>query len=121
MRALGYPVARYKFVCFVIGGILAGLAGHLYVLLTGLADPSILDWLHSAQLLMMVIVGGIGTLVGGAIGAFAMILFIDHASEYTEHWKLLIGALVIAITLLARGGIVGMVAALLRRIGVRQV
>ena len=56
---------RYKFVCFVIGGTLAGLAGHLYVLLTGLADPSILDWLHSAQLLMMVIVGGIGTLVGG--------------------------------------------------------
>jgi branched-chain amino acid transport system permease protein len=120
MRALGYPVERYKFVCFVIGGTLAGLAGHLYVLLTGLVDPSILDWLHSAQLLMMVIVGGIGTLVGGAVGALIMILFIDQASEYTEHWKLLVGVLVIAITLLARGGIVGMVAALLRRVGVRE-
>lgn len=107
MRALGYAVDRYKFVCFVIGGTLAGLAGHLYVLLTGLADPSILDWLHSAQLLMMVIVGGIGTLLGGAIGAFVMILFIDQASELTEHWKILVGALVISITLLARGGIVG--------------
>lgn len=120
MRALGYPVERYKFVCFVIGGTLAGLSGHLYVLLTGLADPSILDWLHSAQLLMMVIVGGIGTLVGGAVGALVMILFIDQASEYTEHWKLLVGALVIAITLLARGGIVGMVDALLRRMGARE-
>jgi len=119
MRALGYPVERYKFVCFVIGGTLAGLAGHLYVLLTGL-DPSILDWLHSAQLLMMVIVGGIGTLVGGAIGAFVMILFIDQASEYTEHWKLLVGALVIAITLLARGGIVGIALSILRRLGLLE-
>lgn len=119
MRALGYPVERYKFVCFVIGGTLAGLAGHLYVLLTGLADPSILDWLHSAQLLMMVIVGGIGSLIGGAIGALVMILFIDQASEYTEHWKLLVGVLVIAITLLARGGIVGMIAVLLRQMGLR--
>jgi branched-chain amino acid transport system permease protein len=114
MRALGYPVERYKFVCFVIGGTLAGLAGHLYVVLTGLADPSIVDWLHSAQLLMMLIVGGIGTLFGGAIGAFVMILFTDQASELTEHWKLLVGVLVIAITLLARGGIVGIGAALLR-------
>lgn len=120
MRALGYPVERYKFVCFLIGGTLAGLAGHLYVLLTGLADPSILDWLHSAQLLMMVIVGGIGSLVGGAVGALVMILFIDQASEYTEHWKLLVGVMVIAITLLARGGIVGVIGALLRRMGVSQ-
>lgn len=119
MRALGYPVERYKLVCFVIGGTLAGLSGHLYVLLTGLADPSILDWLHSAQLLMMVIVGGIGSLIGGAAGALVMILFIDQASEYTEHWKLLVGVLVIAITLLARGGIVGMVATLLRQMGLR--
>jgi branched-chain amino acid transport system permease protein len=120
MRALGYPVERYKFACFVIGGTIAGLAGHLYVLLTGLADPSILDWLHSAQVLMMVIVGGIGSLVGGAVGALVMILFIDQASEYTEHWKLLVGVLVIAITLLARGGIVGILSSLLRRTGVRE-
>jgi branched-chain amino acid transport system permease protein len=120
MRALGYPVERYKFVCFVIGGTLAGLAGHLYVLLTGLADPSILDWLHSAQLLMMVIIGGIGTLVGGAVGAFVMILFIDQASEITEHWKILVGALVIAITLLARGGVVGLFQSVLRRLHVKE-
>jgi branched-chain amino acid transport system permease protein len=120
MRALGYPVERYKFTCFVIGGTLAGLAGHLYVLLTGLADPSILDWLHSAQLLMMVIIGGIGTLVGGAVGAFVMILFIDQASEITEHWKILVGALVIAITLLARGGVVGLFQSLLRRLRVKE-
>jgi branched-chain amino acid transport system permease protein len=109
MRALGYPVTRYKFVCFVIAGALAGLAGHFYVVLTSLADPSIVDWLHSVQVLVMLIVGGIGTLIGPAVGAFVMIVLIDQASELTEHWKLVVGALVIAITLFSRHGIVGLV------------
>jgi branched-chain amino acid transport system permease protein len=108
MRALGYPVARYKFVCFVIAGMLAGLAGHFYVILTSLADPSIVDWLHSVQVLVMLIVGGIGTLVGPAVGALMLIVLIDQTSELTEHWKLIVGALVIAITLFSRGGIVGL-------------
>ena len=116
MRALGYSVEYYKLVCFIIGGTLAGLAGHLYVLLTGLADPSILDWLHSAQLLMIIIVGGLGSLVGGAVGAFVMIMFIDQTSELTEHWKILVGILVIAITLLARGGIVGIARSIASRL-----
>ena len=114
-RALGYPVERYKFVCFVIAGALAGLAGHFYVILTSLADPSIVDWLHSAQVLIMLIVGGIGTLIGPAIGAFVMIVLTDQASELTEHWKLVVGAIVIAVTLFSRGGIVG----LAKDIGVR--
>jgi branched-chain amino acid transport system permease protein len=108
MRALGFPVARYKFVCFVIGGMLAGLAGHFYVILTSLADPSIVDWLHSVQVLVMLIVGGIGTLIGPAIGALVLIILTDQVSELTEHWKLIVGALVIAITLFSRGGIVGL-------------
>jgi branched-chain amino acid transport system permease protein len=109
MRALGFPVARYKFVCFVIGGMLAGLAGQFYVILTSLADPSIVDWLHSVQVLVMLIVGGIGTLIGPALGALVLIVLIDQISELTEHWKLIVGALVIAITLFSRGGIVGLV------------
>jgi branched-chain amino acid transport system permease protein len=108
MRALGYRVYRYKLVCFVIAGALAGLAGQLYVTLTSLADPSIIDWLHSAQILVMLIVGGIGTLVGPVVGAFVLIVFIDLASEYTEHWKIAIGIMVICITLFSRGGIVGL-------------
>jgi branched-chain amino acid transport system permease protein len=115
MRALGYPVMRYKFVCFVIAGALAGLAGHFYVVLTSLADPSIVDWLHSVQVLVMLIVGGIGTLIGPAVGAFALIVLTDQASELTEHWKLVVGALVIAITLFSRHGMVG----LAQKIGAR--
>jgi branched-chain amino acid transport system permease protein len=108
MRALGYAVGRYKLVCFVIAGALAGVAGHFYVVLTSLADPSILDWLHSAQVLLMLIVGGIGTLIGPALGAFVLIVLTDQASELTEHWKLVVGVVVIALTLFSRGGIVGL-------------
>jgi branched-chain amino acid transport system permease protein len=107
MRALGYPLMRYKLVCFVIAGVLAGVAGHFYVITTSLADPSIVDWLHSAQVLVMLIIGGIGTLIGPALGAFALIVLTDQASELTEHWKLIVGVLVIAIMLFSRGGIVG--------------
>jgi branched-chain amino acid transport system permease protein len=108
MRALGYAVGRYKLACFVIAGALAGVAGHFYVLLTSLADPSILDWLHSAQVLLMVIIGGIGTLIGPSLGAFVLIVLTDQASELTEHWKLIVGVVVIALTLFSRGGIVGL-------------
>jgi branched-chain amino acid transport system permease protein len=108
MRALGYPLMRYKLVCFVIAGAVAGVAGHFYVVTTSLADPSIVDWLHSAQVLVMLIIGGIGTLVGPAIGAFVLIVLTDQASELTEHWKLIVGTLVISIVLFSRGGIVGL-------------
>lgn len=107
MRALGYPVHRYKLGCFVLGGALAGLAGYLYVVLTNLADPSILDWLHSAQVLMMVIIGGLGTLVGPALGALLMIELIDKTADLTEHWKLIVGIFIVTVTLFGRGGIAG--------------
>lgn len=120
MRALGYPVGRYKLVCFVIAGTLAGLAGYLYFLLTGFVDPTIIDWLHSAQLLMIVILGGIGSLLGPALGAMVLIIFIDQTSEITDHWKLYVGILVIAVTLYARGGFFGVAAQLLEAVRQRR-
>lgn len=119
MRALGYPVARYKLGCFILGAALAGLAGHLYVLLTSLSDPSILDWTHSAQLLMMVILGGLGTLLGPVVGAFLLIELIDQTAELTEHWKLIVGAVVIAVTLFAKGGLAALSSSLTHRLGGR--
>ncbi len=112
MRALGYAVERYKLACFFIGGMLAGLAGHLYLLLTSLADPSIMDWTHSAEVLMMVILGGRGTLFGPIVGAFILIELIDQAAELTEHWKLIVGVAVVVITLLGKGGLMGLVSSL---------
>ncbi len=115
MRALGYRIGRYKLGCFVIGGTLAGLAGYFYVLLTSLADPSIFDWLQSAQVLMMVILGGLGTLIGPVAGAFLFIELIDQTAELTEHWKLIVGLTIIATTLFVRGGLVGLASVLCAR------
>lgn len=109
MRALGFSVVRYKLAAFVIAGALAGLAGVLNVGLTGQTDPSIVDWLESAKLLMMVILGGLGTLYGPCIGAAALILLVDQLSELTDHWKLGVGAVIVAFTLLAPGGLVGII------------
>lgn len=122
MRALGYPVNHYKLACFVIGGAIAGLAGHLYVLLTSLADPSILDWLQSAQVLMMVIIGGLGTLVGAALGSALLIELIDQSAELTEHWRLIVGAAIVVVTLFWKGGLAGLGATLLARpIGAKKI
>ena len=120
MRALGYSVSRYKLACFVIGGALAGLAGHLYVLLASLADPSILDWTHSAQVLMMVILGGLGTLIGPMVGAFLLIELIDQVSELTEHWKLIVGIVVVMATLFGKGGLAGVVGRIRSSFGPRE-
>jgi branched-chain amino acid transport system permease protein len=65
MEALGYPVFRYRLVCFALGGALAGLAGALLANLTGLASPNLLQWTQSGTLLVMVIIGGVGYLYGG--------------------------------------------------------
>ena len=107
MRALGYPVERFKLACFVIGGTLSGLAGYLYFTLTSFTDPTLSYWLHSAQILVMAVLGGTGTLLGPAIGVAFVTLFIDRASELTEHWKLYLGLVVVAATLFAPGGFWG--------------
>lgn len=120
MRALGYSVGRYKLLCFVIAGTIGGLAGYLYFALTSFVDPTLIDWLQSAQLLMIVILGGLGTLIGPALGALVFILFIDQAASLTEHWKLYLGVVVIAVTLFARGGLVGVASEVARAIQGRR-
>jgi len=120
MRALGYPVGRYKLLCFVIAGTVGGLAGYLYFALTGFVDPTLVDWLQSAQLLVVVILGGLGTLVGPALGALVFTLFVDVAAGLTEHWRLYLGLVVIAVTLYARGGLVGVAAELARIVRERR-
>jgi branched-chain amino acid transport system permease protein len=116
MRALGYPVQRYKLVCFVIAGALAGLAGYLYFTLTSFVDPTIVNWLQSAQLLIIVILGGIGTMTGPIIGAVVFVIFADVMAAQTEHWKLYLGVLVIVVTMYGRGGFVGMLNSLGKRL-----
>jgi branched-chain amino acid transport system permease protein len=115
MRSLGFPVFRYKLVSFVIAGALAALAGYLRAAQVGAAQPELLGWHNSGDVLIMVILGGMGTLVGPVIGAFALIVLQELFSGWTKHWLLLQGAFIILAVLLFPEGLVGMLARFRRR------
>jgi branched-chain amino acid transport system permease protein len=116
MEAVGYPVQRYKLLAFVIAGTLAGLAGALYAQWSGFITPDAFFWTTSGEALLMVIIGGTGTLGGATLGAAAFILLQSFVSTYTERWMLILGASFILFVLFAPGGIVG---ALRGRTGLR--
>lgn len=116
MQAVGYPVNRYKLAAFVIAGMLAGVAGSLYTQFVGSISPSAFLWTTSGEALLMVIIGGTGTLFGGILGAGAFILLQSLVSSYTERWMLILGLTFVLLVLFAPGGIVG---ALRGRVGLR--
>ena len=104
MRAVGYPTYRYKLVCFVIAGAIAGVAGWLAAALDGVVNPEMLSWHQSGQLLMMVILGGSGTVAGPLLGAGAFKLLELVLQGWTKHWQLALGGFIIlAVLLLPRG------------------
>jgi branched-chain amino acid transport system permease protein len=104
-RALGFTTWRYKLAMFAIAGAVAGLAGYLGAAQDGIVNPAFLSWHQSGQALVIVILGGMGTLYGPIVGAFALIALEDVAASLTEHWLLLIGVFVIAVVLFLPRGI----------------
>ena len=116
MEAIGYPVNRYKLLAFVIAGMLAGIAGSLYSQFSGSITPDAFFWTTSGEALLMVIIGGTGTLGGAVLGAATFILLQSFVSTYTERWMRILGVTFITFVLFAPGGIVG---ALKGRIGLR--
>jgi len=109
MRALGCPTFRYRLAAFVIAGALAGVAGVLYALYTGFANPGMLHWTTSGLVLIAAIVGGMRSLLGPALGAFLIIVIQTALSSWSERWPLLIGAAFIAVVLFLPGGIASLV------------
>ena len=105
MEALGYPVFRYRLACFALGGALAGLAGALLANLTGLASPNLLQWMQSGTLLVMVIIGGVGYLYGGVVGAVVLLCLEEVLSGFTLHWHIGLGFLLLGIVLFAPKGV----------------
>jgi branched-chain amino acid transport system permease protein len=97
MEALGYNVWLYKYLAFVLAGLFAGLAGTLFVYYHGFVSPEVLSLQQSGNALLMVILGGAGTLWGGVIGAAILVLLINLVSSYTVHWQLILGAVYILI------------------------
>jgi branched-chain amino acid transport system permease protein len=107
MQALGYPVLRIKLVAFVFAGALAGLAGALLANHNLFVSPSLMHWTASANLIIMVIVGGIGLRFGGVVGAAVMLLLEEFLRLYTEYWHLPLGVLLLIIVLFAPRGVAG--------------
>ena len=114
MRALGYPVFRYKLAAFVLAGALAGLAGYLEAAQYGYVNPELFGWQESGSVLMMVILGGIGTLFGPILGAFVLTLLQDFLSDeaifhgFHKHWLLPMGIFVVLAVLLLPRGLTGL-------------
>jgi branched-chain amino acid transport system permease protein len=94
MEALGYPVFRIKLLAFVIAGVMAGLAGALLASHNQFVSPSLMHWTASANLIIMVIVGGIGLRYGGLVGAAVMLWLEEVLRLYTDYWHLPLGVLV---------------------------
>ena len=121
-EAIGFPVYRYKLACFVIAGAAGGLAGALLASHGKYVNPNVLHWTQSGTLMVMVILGGVGRLWGGAIGAAAFLgledLIANHRVEwlaamlpnYQQHASLGVGVVLLAIVLFAPRGISGIFA-----------
>lgn len=116
MLAVGAPVFAVRWQAFVLAGALAGLAGALLSNLNGMVSPHLMHWSQSGQLMIMVILGGAGTLWGGALGAAVLLLLEEVLSGYTLHWQMGLGLLLLAVVLFAPRGLAG----LARRGGARS-
>lgn len=112
MRAAGFATYRYQLGAFVTGGAFAGLAGYLYAIQFGFVNPEIASWHQSGNAMLMVILGGIGSLAGAVIGAFSFVLLSEWFSTLTKHWQLLMGGFIIAAVALLPRGLVGLAALL---------
>jgi branched-chain amino acid transport system permease protein len=108
MRSLGFPTFRYKLASFVLAGMLAGMAGYLSAVQFGVVNPDMLGWHLSGSVLMMVILGGMGSLVGPIVGAFAMMLLELGFQSLTKHWQLPMGLAIVLVALLLPRGLVGL-------------
>lgn len=121
MRAIGFPTSRYRLTCFVIAGMMCGLAGALLANHTDFISPAIMFWTRSGDLIVMAVLGGMGTVFGPVIGAIALLvleevlpaliggisqLLTGHEVQGArEYWQLILGPLLLLIVLFARGGI----------------
>lgn len=108
MTTLGFAVVRFQLAAFVIAGMIGGLAGFLLANATEFVSPAYMSWQRSGELIIMVLLGGRGSLLGAIVGAAAFILLEEWLAGLTEHWKMIFGPLLVLIVLFGRGGLLGL-------------
>lgn len=107
MRTLGYDVHLHLFLGFVVSGFFAGVAGTLYGFFNNFVSPTTVGITTSVMGLLMVLVGGAGTLIGGFIGSVIIISLQVFVSDYTERWSMVLGLMFIIIIIFAPEGVLG--------------
>jgi len=116
MATLGFQVYRFQLVAYIIAGMMGGLAGFLLANATNFVSPAYMSWQRSGDLLIMIILGGTGTLNGAIVGSAAFLLLEEWLAGFTEHWKMIFGPLLVLAVLFVPGGLGGIAAALWRRL-----
>jgi branched-chain amino acid transport system permease protein len=130
MNAIGFPTFRYRLACFVIAGMICGLAGVLLANHTDFISPAMMHWTRSGDLIVMAVLGGMGSVFGPVIGAVALLVLeeslpiligaVGHLFTgkdivtAREYWQLILGPMLLLVVLFARGGIDGLLAGLRR-------
>ena len=108
MRAIGYNVYKYQLSCYVLAGVICGLAGALLANFSNFISPDLLDWFLSGELMFMVILGGGGTVLGPVFGTTLYMLLEEYMSRLWLYWQLPFGILLILVVLYGRGGLIGL-------------
>jgi branched-chain amino acid transport system permease protein len=114
MRTLGYQVWLHKYIGFVIAGAFGGFAGVLWAYYSGFVSPGDVELATSVEVLLMVALGGRGTLVGPALGAGVIVFLKNFVSVYTQRWLLILGAVYVLTIMYAPEGIIGAVKQLMK-------
>jgi branched-chain amino acid transport system permease protein len=114
MQAIGFPTFRYRLAGFVIAGMMGGLAGALLANHTDFVSPAMMYWTRSGDLIVMIVLGGMGSLFGPLIGAVTLLMLEEGLSRVTEYWQIIVGPLLLFVVIYARGGIEGTLAGLRR-------
>jgi branched-chain amino acid transport system permease protein len=107
MKAMGYATLKAKLAVYVLSACLTSLAGVLLANLTSYTSPSYSAWTVSGEIIVMVVLGGMHTLIGPIVGATALLLFEEFLSSYTTHWQLALGALIVIIIVALKQGLYG--------------
>jgi branched-chain amino acid transport system permease protein len=113
---IGLHVRRYELAAFVLAGVFAGLAGALFGIFNRGVFPDFLYWTKSAEVLIMTLLGGMGSFWGPAVGALVLTLLNQQITAYTQYWPLVLGSVLIVLLFVFPGGIVGALSAVARRL-----
>jgi branched-chain amino acid transport system permease protein len=104
---IGVNVRRYELAAFVLAGAFAGLAGGLFGIFNRGVFPDFMYWTKSSEVLIMTLLGGMGTFYGPAVGALALVLLNQQITSYTEYWPFVLGTILVILLFVFPGGLAG--------------